>query len=152
MACLTCLLLLKHQPLPLPRRSAHLLRMDASGHIQPDFFPFYQNETKVTSWLQCHCACMPPHAHAVPAKSASMHTTCPCLRSSSAAVAGKHNQGPSRPAVPSPMQMPLWLETINDPWDYEQARQGANYSYQSFALYKWVHIACRLCPATVASY
>lgn len=44
--------------------------------------------------------------------------------------------------------MPLWLETINDPWDYERARQGANYSYQSFALYKWVHKICKPHPAT----
>ncbi|KAI7845483.1 hypothetical protein COHA_001031 [Chlorella ohadii] len=61
----------------LERYSAHLLRMDASAHINPEFFPFYQNATK----------------------------------------------------------MPLWLETVADPWDYERARQGANYSYQSFSLY-----------------
>jgi alpha-amylase len=61
----------------LERYSAHLLRMDASSHMQPSFFPYFANETK----------------------------------------------------------MPLWLETIADPWDYEQARQGANFSYQSFGLY-----------------
>lgn len=46
---------------PLPPqsvcRSAHLLRMDASAHINPEFFPFYQNATKVrwahrSAWLR----------------------------------------------------------------------------------------------------
>ena len=43
---------LTHCPLPSTLYSYHLLRMDAAGHIQPDFWPWFVGQTELVAWLE----------------------------------------------------------------------------------------------------
>ena len=44
--------------------------------------------------------------------------------------------GPCRPFLVNQTDLPAWLEAVQDPAEYEAARNGTSYSYQSFSLWK----------------
>lgn len=35
-----------------PRCSLHMLRMDAAGHVRPEFWPQFVNQTDLVAWLE----------------------------------------------------------------------------------------------------